>query len=499
MPTYQFNTQNHLRIWFSAKKDVFLNDENQLRLVRFRQKNPRANMTLVYSSQMLSAEAHENLKRFCTLHAFTPLDFDTALPAECVDPIDKDMYQIAKGERDAYMKQEGGNLAAASDLTRLIAPLLVRGTYSDFDTNIEVNSLPETQEIVAPMLLDIGSFRQMLRGFIEEERPLINNDIIGVSTKAGQIDPAAKDLLQRVQKTAIKVYADGAAESLKRLSDIPLCYSSSTLVQYYTMGFFSNLFKKRPNISITDFRLFLDKSTRNIFSSFRLRQSQDLMRVLKGLDEGLKDKLLNALSNNEHADFPIDFGPEEQGLIKRAYAKELKSSLKQAIDKLLYTNPEEVALLAISYQQIKTIDDPDECYRLSHLPITGTRNIFLQASVTVFSGPFLLVQSLMGKDQPISYKALSFDRNHLFEQFNSGQSFRLGTNVKVILDKLTKNPDTVCDSSWLSAGQEIIQNREEKMQHAAKTIQHAWKNHRKNAEGKPSDDPSHHEASPAKK
>ena len=499
MPSYQFNTQNHLRIWFSGKKDVFLNDENQLRMVRFRQKNPRANMTFVYSSKMLSAEAHEKLKRFCTLHNFTPLDFDTTLPTECVDQVDKDMYRIAKTERDAYMKEEGGNLAAASDLTRLITPLLVRGTYSDFDTNIEAGSLPEIQEIVAPILLNIGSIKQLVRGFIPNESPLINNDIIGVSTRAGQIDPAAKDLLQRVQKTVIKVYADGAVESLKRALTIPFASARSTLLQYYTMGFFSNLFKEHPDISITDFRLFLDKSTQNIFSSFRLIQTGDLLKVIRWLASGLQYKLISALNNHANDDFPIDFSPEEQDLIKRAYANDLKLCLKQKIDLLSYINPEQVPLLTASYQKLKTIDDPDECYRLSQLSVTGTRNILLQESVTVFSGPLLLARSLMQGRQPFSYQEMSFDGNHLFEHFNSGQSVKLGTSIKVMQDKFNKDPSRACDISWLSAGQEKIQHREDKMQHAAKTIQHAWKIHRKNIEDKPSDAPGDDETSPGKK
>lgn len=497
MPFYQFGTQNHLRIWFSGKKDVFLNEENQLRMVRFREKNPRANVTFVYSSKMLSDETHEKLKSFCRRHHFTPLDFDTALLDECFNQVDKDLYQLAKTELDAYIRHEGGNLAAASDLTRFITPLLVKGTYSDFDTTIDVGSLQDIIEVKAPMLLDIGSVEVSHRFGAVSESPLINNDIIGVATKDGLIDPAARALLQEIQENLLKVYHEGASNTLKRLSKTTRVAAESPLIQYYNAGIFNLLFKERPDISITDFRLFLDKATKNIFNAFRLLTTEEIEQAKARLDEGLSEKLFSALSNIDHDNFPIDFSPKEQVLIKKAYINMMKIGLRDTIDALRSTEPQQAALVNISFQQIKEIDDPDECFRLLQLSVTASRTVFLRDSVTIFSGPLLLADTLLSKS-PILFREVSFDWNHLFEHFHSGQSFKLGSSVEVFQDRMCKSVGTVCDISWLSTGQEAMQNREDKMQDAAKTIQRMWKRHVRNIEDQPPANPRDQEASPGK-
>ena len=37
---YELNPHRHVKIWLSKKPDIFLNQENQLRLVRIRAQNP---------------------------------------------------------------------------------------------------------------------------------------------------------------------------------------------------------------------------------------------------------------------------------------------------------------------------------------------------------------------------------------------------------------------------------------------------------------------------
>lgn len=494
MPTYQFNTQNHLRIWFSNNRDIFLNEENQLRMVRFRQKNPRANLTFVYSSKLLNPEGQEKLKTFCTQHKITPLDFDTALLAECIDEFDKNIYQIAKKELDAYILQKGGNLAAASDLTRLIAPLLVIGTYSDFDTNINVDQLPDVQEVAGPLLLNLGT----INGMFVDQHIYINNDIIGVTTKNGQINPDAKELLQRIQKEVIKIYSEGAHKTLERFSHIKP-HPQSIIIDYYQQKFFDILFEEQPDIGITDFRFFLDKLTRNIFNAFRMLQRENLQLIAEDIhNRELVSKLISALLNLANDDFPVEFTSNEQDIIKRAFINHIKSSFNSVFDSLRelmlipgMMSPKAAADIATICQCLKTIDDPDECFRVVQLILAGgsTRILFLKDSVTLFSGPFLFARTLLGGSHPVKHRELSFEKNNLFECFNSGSSLKLGSDPEVLSDRDSKPQDRCCDVSWLSIGQELIQKRENKMQHAAKTIQKAWKDHLFMTKDEPLDGP----------
>ncbi|MDF1683853.1 MAG: glycosyltransferase family 88 protein [Legionellaceae bacterium] len=483
MAKYLFNTQNHMRIWFSGNPDVFLNDENQLRLVQFRQKNPRANMTFLYSSSMLSANTVEDLRVFCEKQNFTPLDFDTDLLAECCEQTDIELHQIAKTELDAYVTQQGGNLAAASDITRLITPLLARGTYSDFDTNITVESLPDIMEVDGPVLLDIGSVRQLIMGIIPSEVPLINNDIIGVSMQDGEFNPVAKELINYLQQKVITAYRQDVLTTFSQLSDNPLM-ASSMLTQYFKLKFFDELFKQVPHMSVTDFRLSLDKSTRNIFSSFRLMRSEDRAALTQGLDEALDRKMQIALENMSNEDFPDEILPEEQAVIRETYLRNLKSSLQQSVTALLAISPQQAEALNVQYSLIKNNDNPEECYQLLQSQASGLRASLLIGSVTLFSGPMQLavaVQDLsfleVSDDEraSISFKELSFDRSHLFENFNSGQSFRLGTSAEVVQSSMTaEKTGTVCDLSWIPQGKEFIHKREEKLHAAAQTIQKKW-------------------------
>ncbi len=494
MPKYQFNTQNHVRIWFSGNPNEFLNDENQLRMVKFRQKNPRAKMTFIYSSSMLNAEAMEKLKVFCTKQHFTPLDFDTELLAECIEQIDLDMHKTAKMELDAYINQKGGNLAAASDIGRLIAPLLIRGTYSDFDTNIEVEALPDIVDSNGPMLLDIGSLvhSQFEMSF---EVPLMNNDIIGIAMDDNGIDPAAKDQLRLIQGGILATYNQGALKTLKQLSNSQLS-AGSPLVQLYKMRFFSILFELNPDINITDFRMFLDKSTRNIFSAFRIVQPEEYYTITEGLDKQLLTRLGGALENMTNEDFPEDFTLEEQAIIKRAYVDILKSGLKQISKALLSISPVQAASIGDAYNTIKDIDDPEECYRLLQLPATGQRTALLKDSVVLFSGPMQILSTLLqgesladvltSEEKSRPYKMMSFDGNNLFDNFNSGQSLRLGSNVQMFQSKLTgvENNGKTNDMSWMSQGQELIRKREDKLHDAARIIQTTWKNHLEKIKGR---------------
>ena len=475
MPTYQFNTQRHVRIWFSGYKDVFLNDENQWRMVQFRKKNPRANMTLLYSASMLNAAAQERLKVFCIQQNVSPLDFDTVLLAECVDAIDKALHRIAKTELDAYFTQQGGNLAAASDIARLITPLLTRGTYSDFDTNIEVDELLDIRAIKGPMVLNLGG---IMYGN-SQENTLINNDMIGIAMIGDKIDPRAYDLLRCLQNCLLVTYHQGAFSALRCLIKSDLAATALT-VRYYKTHVFQILMKHSPNISIPSFRLFVDKATQNILGSFRLILREEAFQLTRTLDEALRAKLASALQNVINDDFPDQFTIDEQSIIKTAVIDLIKSEFKIMIERPTTLSPTQTALIDRTYGMIKDIDDPDEVYRIAQSSITSERLSLLKESVTLFSGPAQLLIGL-GRycgTQPSNLAYLSFDKNYLSEHFNSAQSCRFGMKLQAS-DSTTgiSQLGLTCDLSWLASGQASIQKREARLHEAARAIQFMWKNH----------------------
>ncbi len=244
---YQFNTQQHVRIWFSGNPDVFLNEENQLRMVQFRSLNPKAKMTFLYSSKMLTPTSLKKLQSFCEKHKFEPLDFDTELLSACKTPIDKRMHQIAQIELDAHMKKQGGNLAAASDITRLIIPVLEKGTYSDFDTEIYTDKLPEFIPIKGPIIMNIG---------ILEDYLACSNDILGISVDHNNTaSPDVEQMLMPIKNHINYVYSE---KIFRTLVDFPIP-SSHPIVNFYYSNkpLMKTLKASNPYMTITDFRAYI--------------------------------------------------------------------------------------------------------------------------------------------------------------------------------------------------------------------------------------------------
>lgn len=455
MIVYQFNTQNHLRIWFSGRKDLFLNQRNQLRMIRFRYLNPRAKMTLVYSSLMLTVEAEKNLKKFCEKHRFTPLDFDTELLSllKNSDNEDKEIYALAKSELDAFIAKKGGNLGAASDLTRLIALLLNKGTYSDFDTTIQVNKLEDIVTIEKPLLLNSGSINFLFINFFPVEQLVIANDLIGISTIGDQINPDALEYIRLVQRTVISTYKDGAFKTLSLRSQSVSDHKGS-LTSYFNSRFFVKLSIKYPNISITDFRLLMDKSTRNIFSACRLMINNNWEVLIDKLEESLLSKLIAALENDNNEDFPDNFSETEVNLIKTKYLEISKSNLSGVIKELQEIKAAYVKEHVDLYSTINTQVDHERNYqRLSSLS-TSMRSILLRDSVTEFSGPGIFANALFSEMPITSSKQFSFLYNKLANNFKSGQTIPFNLSKEVFIALNTNKRGISCDLGWVDSGQE---------------------------------------------
>ena len=126
-------TDHELKIWFSKpnSEEPLGGIENELRLIKARGQVPQHHIRLVYEPNNLTENAKEKLIAFCRRHVIELFSLDDievtlhqALHTGSIDTesvqVQLDLLQIAKREcHDEY-----GNLAAASDIVRILSPAL---------------------------------------------------------------------------------------------------------------------------------------------------------------------------------------------------------------------------------------------------------------------------------------------------------------------------------------------------------------------------------------
>ncbi|MDX2346384.1 MAG: glycosyltransferase family 88 protein, partial [Legionella sp.] len=120
--TYTFNPHRHVKIWLSKDEDVFLNQENQLRLVRMRHKNPNDEIQLLYAEKLLSSNAITALNAFCEKHNIQPVSIEAHILPNCLDT-ESEQNLIGLYQREVNALNAGGNVAAASDILRWMSPV----------------------------------------------------------------------------------------------------------------------------------------------------------------------------------------------------------------------------------------------------------------------------------------------------------------------------------------------------------------------------------------
>lgn len=204
--TWLIDTRNHYKIWFSDNPNEFLNSENKLRLIRTCLQNPNLIFSFVYSSSILTRAAISDLIGFCNRLKIQPIDFDTHVLDMLEHESDKICYILAKKEIWCAVNQQGGNLAAASDLTRWLPGLISRcGIYSDFDVEINFSSLPVTLLSKSALILPttITSDAAGLESYT------INNEFLAFAKNIelpGTLDPESIRIIRATQTEIIKRY-----------------------------------------------------------------------------------------------------------------------------------------------------------------------------------------------------------------------------------------------------------------------------------------------------
>lgn len=186
MPAYLLNPHKHVKIWFSKDENTFLNPENQLRLVKIRAKNKNDEISFIYSKTLLSDQAKLDLFRFCQRHNIKAYSIENDISPH-LSPTEKELMHYALMEIQAAKENAGGNLAAASDIVRVLSPVYQKGIYSDMDVfSFDTTRLSAQVSVHAPMILNIGSIVMPPNDNSAEnkteavERIILNNDIFAI-------------------------------------------------------------------------------------------------------------------------------------------------------------------------------------------------------------------------------------------------------------------------------------------------------------------------------
>lgn len=148
---YDYNPHQHVKIWLSSNKEIFLTQINQLRLIKMRSINPNDTIHFIYDSRLLTAKALDELKTFCEKHTIIPHNIPDEIIPACQTTEEKSLVILYEDE--IFHLQEGGNLGAASDILRTLSPIYSLGTYTDFDVDINTQKLPPVLKVKEPVLV----------------------------------------------------------------------------------------------------------------------------------------------------------------------------------------------------------------------------------------------------------------------------------------------------------------------------------------------------------
>ena len=439
--TYELNPHRHVKIWLSKKPDVFLNQENQLRLVRMRVKNPDDTIRLIYARELLSEKALAELMHFCNKHNIVPVSIEDQILPFCLNNEEKNLAALYQQEIKAL--HDGGNLAAASDMLRWLKPIYSLGIYSDFDVTVNTKELPQTIPVEAPILLNLGSVKIPISGLPRQndlEAIFLNNDTIAV---AGD-DAITQQKISEIQQYIYNAYQNTAAyiDVDRKLSGDMSDYVAQQL------GVASGLLTAFNYISV----------------DVKSKLNQQLFNGL-GLDNPNPIRLRKKLLETKKAGTMV-FCRDQLSLMGVVNASEMDD---ETVKKLYFD------FLKANYPYEL---EPDEMIKVE---AESQFKLLYNATVIQTSGPGGLMMSLFGvaalpankMDEKIKpYSLLNYGLDKAFGSLNSAGSFHVLRE-----DFLARTTGAVCDHSWVEAGELEVVLREEKLTRAAINIQRVFRGH----------------------
>jgi glucosyltransferase Lgt1/2/3 len=421
--TYSFNPHKHSKIWLTNNRDVFMNFENQTRIIDMREKNPKDIINLVYDSSLLSEKGFCDLNEFCQENNIIPVDANT-FPQQGLTDIELRLYNRYKQE--ICNLEQGGNLAVASDILRWLSPVYRIGSYSDLDLPINAHLLPELIEVDAPLLLNLGS----LKFFGRKEMIFSNNDYIGV------VDAEeARYQIEEIQK-AILAKLEHYNSDFIQLTTRAL--REDSYLNSFIIGSMQNRGEYEYILRSTEL-----KPTNGDYSSRSLRAY---------IHETMTDA-------NKYLDFHRNqsIGESDEAVISR-----LRKNLSDQLGfvKWLFFKKE--------YNEIKQILAKDDDAFLKVM-MKKERSLYLKSIVIGTTGPLVLTKTLFGDYTLSSDRIDNEARLHAFSHYGLDRAFLAGNGIPLhenlfgMLLFLGADSGELSDSSWLEEGRERIQNRQEKL------------------------------------
>lgn len=413
---YTMDLNKFYKIWFSKNYNEFMGQENQLRLVRLRDRHPDREISLIYSARCLSIAAQQQLHFFCQTHRIKAIDFDTTLKSAIKSDQERKLHVIATVEIEKAIHNEGGNLAAASDIVRLLSPAIKLGIYSDLDAELDFRSLPERSiQANAPMLLAIKA--EIIEEIEEGTKNYsidLNNEIIFVANNtSGDICKKAQNKLIQFKQEIISHYCDFNSVLRKIAESSPY---RSFLLSFDT-----------PNLDLFKFRHFIQELT--IFQFFErlpVKKCEYILKTPYLKDQWTEIDLYTALGKSVRQDLD-----NSSSFTDLELGQKYLIQLKHQIHLLTVIETAGSSVFDILWDP-KNYDEDNarliNQYSVYHSGLT----------------PYIRSQ-LNRPDNQISFPN---DIGHF------------------------------CDLSWTPLGAEKVAQRQEKMVDAANVIKHAWKNYR---------------------
>lgn len=430
LENYTLDLHKHVRIWFSTNPDVFLNQENQLRLVRFRAQNPTDSISLIYAKQLLSDSAHSELLAFCSKHAIKPIEL-SSLKADLANETEKELMSYVEAEIEHMKNHTGGNPASASDTLRwLIYPL--DSIYSDFDTTINTQGLPPTIQTQAPIILCMGS------GMMPAPNPtvlLCNNDIIGMPRPNSSAAAALqKEKISLMQNEILNNY---------RQRDLTFTKLDS---RYKDVGGLSlTSFCSLENTEICGETIFaLRQRIDEIFAtdeSFVVFAIKELLRERPDLNPILHESL--------HCSFTEAVENKQFSLLKSFYIEQIKQLLQG------------VGI---------TVIVPDH-ELLDQMRRKGETTFYKSTVINHSCGNIFFATVRKWEEKIDDLLPYSWEGNALDQHFKSGQAIKFNSSIEKVVALMSSKAGDVCDASWLKEGKKLVKHREETMHKSAALIQ----------------------------
>ncbi|QMT60381.1 glycosyltransferase family 88 protein [Legionella sp. PC997] len=414
---YQYNPNLHVKIWLSNNPNVFMNLENQIRLIEMRENNPNDTIHLVYDSALLTHASVNSLDEFCKEHNIITLDANTLL-ATLQSDNELKLYSFYKEELSNL--KSGGNLAVASDILRWLSPIFKKGTYTDFDFPIDTSKLPKLIATEMPILLNIGSLKMGRKEFI-----LSNNDFVAIVDEL-----AAKKDIERVQSGLISRLAHYDTDFIERTENE---LNANSFINRHLLKFMKN---RSESLYIAKSKEILPPDT-----------SDSSLKIRAYINEVMTDR-------NKFLDFNKIEAQETQEEVIKRLRKDLETQLN--LIKYLFFSKE--------YSSIRRILEKNDEKFLAYL-MNKERDLYIKSIVVCTTGPIQISNALFSgyvvdSDKFIKeIQPLSFNHYGLQNAFRSQNSIPLHENVLGMLKFLGVDEGELNDSSWLDSGKKLQASR----------------------------------------